>query len=256
MVSVCFLRSSFSWAQPSIQHLSRVDPHFYYYAPGCSDLYVRLQPRQTLVAKNKIDAAVQLLALRHSIMSNHLAEELAHRKLARSLRRSSSGHEPNAITACNVSGASLIHQSRLLDACDDVESDSQASLAARGGDVVATSRLHLWRLRTCLLRWHRAEYWAERVIIELMAALNVTTVILRFAFPGTPLARISQWKTEVMRLRPFALDTFYTPSQNATGGELSPCQPELSATRRCAYCRHGTLSTRSCLGSGPVRERE
>ena len=201
------------WFGPHGQ-FDATDAHHYYYARGCSDMHIRVSPRKTMVATNRVDAAVRLLALKR-----HISVEKADRvfiKLAESV-------QPNwAAPVCNLTGVALVRRIRTLDVCS-------YPWLRRADEWGQSSCLHLWKKYGSL--------WVGTLVIELMQQVRMHTVVLLHEAPGAA-SDLRHWKTEVVRARPFQNETLY----DAAG---SRCTPQLDV-QNCAYCTGSPLTQRAC----------
>ena len=114
-------------------------------------MHVRVTPRKTLVATNRIDAAVRLLALRRRI-SPEKADHVFF-KMAKSAWPDSWG-DP----VCNLTDRELVRRIRTLDVC-------RFPWLRRADEWKQSTCLHLWRTYGTL--------WVGTLVIDLMQQLRM-----------------------------------------------------------------------------------
>jgi hypothetical protein len=181
-------------------------------------MYVRTSRSSTLVANNRVDAAVQLIGLSRGV-SAQKAEHTFY-------RMASKAHPNWELPLCNLTRADIVRHIRTLEYCRPPWVRTVAE----------------WDQSTCLhvalasgKRYGSA--WVNSLIVDIMRRVGMYTVILQHEAPG-PASDLRQWKTEVVRVRSFENESVF----DASGW---PCETQLSADQ-CAYCRGSPLTRRSC----------
>lgn len=188
------------------------DNHFFYYAPGCSDMYIK--PGNILVAHDLHDASLSLIA---TLSKRTRWQVLEHIVLPHFRRKGG--------FVCGLSRSTAFLKRLALSPC------TARSTAVNHPDG-------------CLLRWTPGDlsglYRAGARIIELGQSAKVDTIIFKYRGSGRDNNDFSVWKTEVYRALPLERDTFYD-------ARLQRCTRVLGGEpKRCVVCKNSTLLRRAC----------
>ena len=213
------------------------DPHFYYLASGCSDLYVHAPNGTMLVARNRADAVIRLMSRRYGLM-----REKALSRIGLEMA-SSNGGPPGAI--CGLDGPGLINAWASLDACAMAYREQKGQLG--DADVRQALCIHRTRAFVGLL---------NGLLFRLLDELGMTTVVLLHEAPGAdagPSQSSFPWKTEIVRAQPYTEDSFFS-STNSKGKVFRQCQLAAAPSIKCLYCSapadaQTPLARYACVGS-------
>jgi hypothetical protein len=219
-----------------------LDAHFYYYARGCSDMYIRTG--RTLLAANRFGAAVQLvtvaLGLDHEAALAHVTAVLA----------------PSfGPSLCGLSPKSVLRMLHGLDSCGAV------APAWPGGNATA---VRAWRVLQCVYEARLGILATNELNFQMMRMAHIDTLVYLFEAPGAaPGVRLGsganqrrqrdvravetdgplrplEWKTEIFRARHFAYEHFID-------GDGMHCR--VAENSSCVYCEHGSpVLKRACAG--------
>ena len=198
------------------------DAHYYYYGRGCSDVFLRAPAESMLVANNRIDAALRLLAQKHRTSAERAVPVLYKDLVAR--------RKSWAKPICNLTGRLAMRRIMALDVC------TQPWLR----------KPQEWAQSTCLHRWQEGFSGVTRMILGLMRQLRIETVVLLHEAPGA-LPDLREWKTEILRAVPFDNETLYD-------AHLRPCPPQTVSAGayggRCVFCERSPMAADACGFSG------
>ena len=200
------------------------DAHYYYYGQGCSDLFLRAPAESMLIASNRIDAVLRLLAQKHRFSAERAVTTL--------LKDLVATRKAWASPICNLTGRTALRRIRTLDVC------TQPWL--RKHDE--------WMQSTCLHRWQEGFSGVTRLILGLMRQIGTETVVLLHEAPGA-LPDLREWKTEILRVLPFNNETLYDAQHR-------PCLPQSVLAGayggRCVFCEESPLAARACGVPSPA----
>ncbi|KAL1508517.1 hypothetical protein AB1Y20_004617 [Prymnesium parvum] len=197
-------------------HAPSLDAHFYYFAAGCSDTYVRAGT--TLVARNRYHALQKLKLQQTPRLS--LSQAVAWMRLELAWFQG----------GCNMTAAALIAKLVSFNACREYHDPLvQCLISTRIGMTSINIRL-----------------------LELMEQLNVDTVVLAYEAPAQLHSFPRGWKTEIIRRAPFMKETFYTGDMKPCRiRETSSCVYCEKAKLSKASC----VGPKLLLSSTPQRNR-
>lgn len=219
------------------------DPHFYYLAPGCSDLHVHAANDTMVVARNRADAVVQLLMRKFGLTHAYALE-----KLDAEMRGHSGG---KAVSVCGLDGLGLLKVWTRLDACAMAHRERQGQLDQ--ADVHQALCVHRSRAFMGLM---------NVMLLALLSELRMSTAVLLHEAPGGPSTHDQTsfpWKTELVRNKRYTQDAFFSyaasssPAASLHRVSGAPKRCEVGDRDKCLYCTapadaQTPLAKRACLG--------
>ena len=209
-----------------------MDSHFYYYAAGCSDLY--LKAGRIVVSRHRLHAAVVLTRMLH----RNVSKGAALRNVTTVLQQFASGERfkrHGTLRRCGDVLASMVHSLFHMH----IPCRGQTVDGAQASAALLRCR---WTLMSDVFAGVLHEY-----IWDHMHALQLDTLVLLHEAPGGeahPQERPLEWKTEIIRRDAFWRDTFY---YRRSSGSFAACDLQ-SSSAGCTHCsrRQTPISVAAC----------